>query len=298
MALVRRCVVLAALLAASHAAAAAEAPGLRIAITPVLVENRLDLNRRFVAYLGEKAGTRAALVQRRSYKQVSDLLERSEVDLAFTCGLAYVIDHERFGIELLATPQVDEGPVYHAYTIVSADSATRALDDLRGARFAFSDPLSNSGWLVPAHELARLGATPEDFFGRTMFTYSHAASVEAVAVKFVDGASVDSYVYDALRRSRPALVERTRIVGRSAPHPFPPVVVRPGLPAAMKDRVRAALLGMDRDPRGRDLLEAMGFVRFVAVDDRSFDGIREMRRVVSARSSGAGARAVAPAALR
>jgi phosphonate transport system substrate-binding protein len=291
-------ILVAALLVAVQSAAAADPASLRIAITPVLVENHLDLNRKLVAYLGEKAGMNATLVQRRSYKQVSDLLERSEVDVAFTCGLAYVIDHERLGVELLATPQVDEGPVYHAYTIVPADSPIRALDGLRGARFAFSDPLSNSGWLVPAHALARVGLTPEAFFGRTMFTYSHAASVEAVAVRFVDGASVDSYVYDALRKVRPGLVERTRIIARSSPHPFPPLVVRRGLPPEMKDRLRAVLLGMEHDARGRALLAEMGFVRFGLIDDRAFDGIRAMRRVVAEHYGDGRARPVAPAALR
>lgn len=300
MAHARLGMIVAALLApAAGARAAPPPPPLRVAITPVLVENHLDLNRQLVAYLGERLGRPAALVQRRSYERVSELLGRAEVDVAFTCGLAYVVDHERSRVELLVTPEVEEGPVYHSLTIVPADSPARSLEDLRGGRYAFSDPRSNSGWLVPAHALAVLGETPDTFFGRTIFTYSHAASVEAVAVRFVDGASVDSYVYDALRRSRPDLGARTRVIARSAPHPFPPVVVRAGLEAEWKERLRAVLLGMDRDPRGRELLARMGFVRFVGAEDRSFDGIREMRRAVSARQGGAPpARTVAPAALR
>jgi phosphonate transport system substrate-binding protein len=263
-------------------------PGvLRVAITPVLVENRLDLNRQLVEYLGRKLAVKAVLVQRRSYKQVSELLEHGEVDAAFTCGLPYVLDHERFGVELLAAPEVKEGPVYFSYVIVPADSPARSLQDLRGMRYAFSDPLSNSGWLVPARELARSGTTPEAFFSRTMFTYSHAASVEAVSVRFVDGASVDSYVYDALARSGSATVAATKVIARSGPHPFPPVVVRPGLSAELKGRLRAALLAMDHDPDGQAILAAMGFERFVAAEDRSFDGIRAMLRAVNVGYAGA-----------
>ncbi len=261
---------------------------LRIAITPVLVERQVGLNAEFIAYLGEKLRTEAVLVQRRSYRQVEDLLERSEVDVAFTCGLPYVVDHDRLGVELLASPALDEGPVYYSYVIVPADGPARSLEGLRGKRFAFTDPLSNSGWLVPAHELARGGDTAETFFGRTIFTYSHAASVEAVAERFVDGASVDSYVYEVLRRVRPALVEQTRIVARLGPHPFPPLVARRGLPPATKAAVRAVLLGMDRDPAGRELLSRMGFRRFVVPEDRSFDAIRAMSRAVSARYAAAG----------
>lgn len=287
----RRLGAIVALCATPLAVAAAPGPAtpLRIAITPVLVERQIGLNGEFIAYLGQRLGARATLVQRRSYRQVGELLERSEVDIAFTCGLPYVIDHDRLGVELLATPELDEGPVYRSYAIVPADATTRSLDDLRGKRFAFTDPLSNSGWLVPAHELARAGTTPEAFFGRTMFTYSHAASIEAVAVKFVDGASVDSYVYDVLLRTRPELVRKTRIVARSALHPFPPIIVRRGLPAETKHAIRAVLLGMDRDPRGRELLARMGFRRFIVPEDRSFDVIRDMYQVVGARYAAAGA---------
>ncbi|HEY6006209.1 MAG TPA: phosphate/phosphite/phosphonate ABC transporter substrate-binding protein [Anaeromyxobacter sp.] len=278
-------VVAAALLAPVAVAAAPSAPGaLRVGITAVLFEKHLELNRQFVAYVGEKLGMPATLVQRRTYKQMSDLLERAGLDVAFICGLPYVIDHERFGLELLAAPEVYDGPIYFSYVIVPADSPVQSFEELRGMRYAFSDPLSNSGWLVPAHDLARMGTTPEAFFKRTIFTYSHSASVEAVAVKFVDGASVDSYVYDYLARIRPALVARTRIVRRSAPHPITPVVVRAGLPPELKDRLRRTFLEMGEDPRGRALLTSLGFKRFVPIPDRSFDGIREMRRVVSERS--------------
>jgi len=266
--------------AVPHAAPVVAPRVLRVGITPVLVEKHLDINRQLVSYVGEKVGAKATLVQRGSYKQISDLLEHSEVDIAFICSLPYVIDHERFGLELLVSPEVYEGPIYYSYVIVPADSPVQSFEGLRGMRYAFSDPLSNSGWLVPAYELARMGTTAETFFKRTIFTYSHAASVEAVGVKFVDGASVDSYVYDSLAVSRPALIARTRIIGRSAPHPIPPVVVRSGLPPEVKARLRAVFLEMDRDPRGRVILASMGFKRFVATTDRSFDGIREMRRVV------------------
>jgi len=271
---------LASLAAAAPAAPAAvrSQPTLRVGITAVLVERHLDLNAQLVAYLGEKVGAAASLVQRRSYRQVSLLLERGEVDVAFTCGLPYVLDHEQFGLELLVSPEVAEGPVYRSYVIVAADSPWRSFEELRGSRYAFSDPLSNSGWLVPAHALARMGTTPEAFFKRAIFTYSHAASVEAVAVRFVDGASVDSYVYDALRASQPELVARTRVIARSAAYPIPPVVVRSGLAPEMKARLRSELLAMDRDPRGRALLAELGFRRFVPVEDESFDGIRGMAR--------------------
>jgi phosphonate transport system substrate-binding protein len=268
-----------------HGQAGTAPPGeLRVGVTPVLVEKHLDLNRQFVAYLGEKLGVPATLVQRGSYQEMSDLLEAGDLDVSFSCGLPYVIDHQRFGVELLAAPEVYDGPIYYSYVIVAADGPFQSFEALRGMRYAFSDPLSNSGWLVPAHQLARRGTTPEAFFGRTIFTYSHSESIEAVAVKFVDGASVDSYVYDYLAMARPSLVARTRVVERSGAHPIPPLVVRAGLPVALKARLRAALLEMDRDDRGRVILAGLRFKRFLPVSDAAFDGIRAMHEFVASRT--------------
>ncbi len=47
---------------------------LRIAITPVLVEHYLEVNREWIGYVGEKLGRQTRLVQWRSYKEISDLL--------------------------------------------------------------------------------------------------------------------------------------------------------------------------------------------------------------------------------
>jgi phosphonate transport system substrate-binding protein len=256
-------------------------PPLKIAITPVLVEHYLEVNRQLIAYVGEKLGRPTDLVQRRSYKEISDLLEKGEVDVAFVCGRPYVIDHDRFNLELLVAPLVYDEPIYYSYVIVPRDSPAQRFEDLRGTRYAFSDPLSNSGHLVPMYMLAQFGETPDRFFKRTIFTYSHSANVEAVAVKFVDGASVDSYVYDYLARTNPRLTEKTRIIARSPPHGITPVVIRPGLDPAEKARIRAVFLNMDRDPRGREILTQMMIRRFVSVPDRLFDSIRDMLRFVN-----------------
>ena len=67
---------------------------------------------------------------------------------------------------------------------------------------------------MPTYQLSLLGEAPVSFFSRYLFTYSHDTSIMAVADKLVDGAAVDSLVYDQLVAGKPELVSKTKIITR------------------------------------------------------------------------------------
>ncbi len=234
----------------------------------------------FLRYLGAQLDRPVELVQRKSYAEVNDLIRAGGIDLAFVCSEAYVQGQQDFGMELLAAPEVRGEALYRSYLIVPADSPVERLDQLQGKIFAFTDPDSNSGRLVPTYLLWQMGQTPEGFFRRVVYTYSHDNSIKAVADKLVDGASVDSLVYDYLLSQTPEFAEHTRVIWRSEPFGSPPVVVHPRLSMDLKERLRKILLGMDADPRGRTILEGLMIDRFVVPDQAAYESVREMLRKV------------------
>ena len=227
-------------------------------------------------YLEERLGRPVQLVDRDSYDQVSKLLEKGDLDAAFVCSGPYVEGHDRFGLELLAVPQMNGRTVYYSYIVVPKDSHVRDFTELRGKAFAFTDPKSNSGKLIPTYMLARHNETPERFFRKFIYTYGHDRSIKAVAEKMVDGAAVDSLIWDYMARTDSGLTERVRVVARSDPSGIPPLVVTRTLGNDMKGRLREALLSMHEDPKGKAILANMMIDRFVAGDDRNYDSIREM----------------------
>ncbi len=251
-----------------------------IGITGVLVEHNRTLNEEMMTYIGRQVGRRTEIIHRKSYQEMSDLLGRGQVDVAFVCGLPYVIDKEKFGEELLVSPVFQGKPLYQSYVIVPKDSPARSLEDLRGKLYAFSDPLSNSGKLVPTYRLAMIGETPESFFRRYIFTYSHSANVEAVAVKLVDGASVDSYIWEYLNLVHPDLTGRTKVIEKSPYYGMTPVVVRPGIDAELKQKLRHAFVQMHHDPVGAAILKKLLIDRFEEVSDSHYQSIREMREFI------------------
>ncbi|MBU0675286.1 MAG: phosphate/phosphite/phosphonate ABC transporter substrate-binding protein [Proteobacteria bacterium] len=236
--------------------------------------------RELLDYLAEKAGKSYQLVLRKKYQEVNDAVRDGEVDLALVCSGAYVQGHDQFGMELLVAPMVAGKTVYYSYLIVNKNSTIRDLEDLRGKTFAFTDPMSNSGRLSPVALLAEHGETPESFFTKTIFTYSHDKSIKAVAHGLVDGAAVDSLIWDYFNATNDELTKETRIIHTSDPYGIPPLVVPPGLDPALKARFREIFLAMHTDPAGLKILQTIRIERFVSVDDSLYTSIRAMEALL------------------
>jgi phosphonate transport system substrate-binding protein len=261
------------------AVAQAEVVPLRVAVAGVISpKGTLESYAPLLDYLGRELDRPVKLVQRRTYAEVNDLVERGEVDMAFVCTRAYIIGRRDFGMELLAAPQVNGETVYYSYLIVPADSPARSMADLRGKVFAFTDPLSNTGRLYPTYLVHQLGETPETFFRRTFFTYSHDDAIRAVAARLADGAGVDSLVYEFAVARDPELAAKTKIIHRSPPFGSPPAVVNPNLSPKLRAELQRLLLELDDHPEGRQILAALGVDRFVMVEDTAYDLVRQLER--------------------
>jgi phosphonate transport system substrate-binding protein len=242
--------------------------------------------REFLRYVQEKIGVKVVYVDREGYAEINEMLRNGQLEAAFVCSGPYVDGHEQFGLELLAAPQAYGAAVYYSYIIVPRGSPLTSFAQLRGKRFAFTDPLSNSGKLVPTYMLARMNETPETFFRETVFTKSHDQSIKAVAQGVVDAAAVDSLIWEYLNATNPEFTVQTRILLKSPPYAIPPVVVPRDLDPALKEQLRRTLLNADTDPKGQAILRQMRIDRFVEIPDGAYDSVREMQAWVARRPPG------------
>jgi phosphonate transport system substrate-binding protein len=232
---------------------------------------------KFLQYIGKKLNRHVEFVDRESYAEINDLLKTGDVDVAFVCGGPYVDGREDFGMELLAAPVAYGEAVYYSYIIVAKGSPVRSFLELRGKKFAFTDPMSNSGKLVPTYMLAMMNETPDTFFGSYIFSRTHDNAIRAVAQGIVDGAAVDSLVWEYLNRTDPELTSRTRIIEKSPPYGIPPVVVRPGLDPGLKQDLKNIFLNIHNDKKGKQILGKMMIDKFIPAKDGAYDSIREMK---------------------
>lgn len=223
--------------------------------------------------VGQRLGLAVEFVQRRTYAEVNELLLAGRLDAALVCTGGYLELRARAPgqIELVAVPVRDGKSTYESLIIVPASSGARAFGDLAGRKFAFTDELSFSGYAYATKLLRDMGQDPSRFFGGSSFTRSHDRSIRAVAQRIVDGAAVDSLVFEDLVRRDPALGKTIRVLHRSPSFGTMPVIASTRLPAETRARIRQVLLGLDRDSDAAAALRVVHIDRFVVPPPGLYD---------------------------
>ncbi|MBI5525649.1 MAG: PhnD/SsuA/transferrin family substrate-binding protein, partial [Deltaproteobacteria bacterium] len=231
-------------------------------------------------YISDSLGKPYRLIQRRTYREINDLLLAGEIDLAFVCSGTYAALPEDAPVELIAVPVVNDRAVYHSVIIVRDKTPYKTFSDLRGARFAFSDELSNTGHIYPRWLLAEAGEEPASFFSGTIFTGSHDRSILAVYRHLADGTAVHELVYRAIVVPGSPYWGKLRIIDTSPDFATPPVVAPVAVPADVRARMRNVLLGMGASEEGRARLKPLGFDGFAPAEPADYFPIREMLKTV------------------
>ncbi len=227
--------------------------------------------------IGENMGREVTFVQKKTYSEVNKMLKQRELDLAFVCSGPYVSGKKDFGMEIIAIPVCNGKKIYYSYFITSKKSGITSFDGLKGKTFAFTDPLSNSGFLVPSFFLAQRSETPESFFKKTIFTHSHDNSIHAVINGLADGAAVDSLIYEFIAVIDPKLIEKTVIIEKSSPYGIPPIVVNPSLDKDTKEGFRRFFLTIHETPEGKECLKKLHIDRFEEGNDADYESVRELQ---------------------
>jgi phosphonate transport system substrate-binding protein len=254
---------------------------LSVAIAPVVSPKKsLEMYAGLVEFLAKKTDRYPSFLQGPSYAAVNDLVRYRQCDMALICTYAYVRGEQEFGMEILAIPKIGGKTTYQSYIIVPESSSFTSLLDLRGLRFASSDFMSNSGWLYPVTWLFDHGEIYHRFFGKHEITGSHDYSILAVSQGYVDGAAVDSIIYERMTKEDPIILSRTKVIQQSQPFGMPPLVVHPEIDQALKDELYSVLVSMHLDEEGQKILAALNIDQFVAPSLEDYNDVRRAANIV------------------
>jgi phosphonate transport system substrate-binding protein len=252
---------------------------LKVAVAAMISPKETFIHyRQFLDYLAEQLDLETQLVQRKTYGEINALFKQGEIDVGLICSGPYATGNERYGFEAVATPQVRGSKFYQSYLIVNKSSPYHKLEDLRGRIFAFTDPESNTGRLVPVYWLQKKGEAADTFFKMSIYTYSHDNSILAVAKNLVDGAAIDGHIWEYYNKKNPVNTAKTRIIKKSELFGNPPVVVSERLLPQLKEQIRRELFSMHLNPEGKKILSELMIERFIAPKEKWYDPIRRMQQ--------------------
>jgi phosphonate transport system substrate-binding protein len=215
------------------------------------------------------------------YRGTIEALKFKKAEMGWLGPKAYVeATHENYAnVDAIAQVRNQNGSLgYRSCLIAHADSDVFTPEDLAGRTFAFNDPNSASGYLVPmTFFLNELRIDPKKHFTKLTFSGSHEASILSVANKKVDVASTNLPDMQQLVREGKIPRGALRVVWVSKLIPNDPVVVRKDLPPSLRAAIQQSLVSMkERHP---DVFAHGGAFfggGFVLADDAKYQIIRDM----------------------
>jgi phosphonate transport system substrate-binding protein len=232
-------------------------------------------------FISQKLNRPVHIIQRKTYAEINSLLSQNKIDLAFICSGAYVSAlEENLPIQILAIPIIDSKAYYYAYIIVNKDSKISEFSELKDKSFAYTDPLSNTGYLYGLSKIKELKQNPQNFFSKTIFTSGHDYSIQAVQRKIVDGATVNSLIYDYISKKYPERVTNIKIIYKSEPFGIPPIVIRNDLGLGLKRKLSKLFINLHLDPQGKEILKKLMIDRYSVPDSTDYSTIIQNSRNV------------------
>jgi phosphonate transport system substrate-binding protein len=203
----------------------------------------------------------------------------------------YLTDPEAVEVKLIKQ-NLDDSTGYYSIGFARKDTGITNMDEAKGKVFAFADPNSTSGFLVPGAELTAKYGKLEEYFAEVKMSGGHEQTIVGVAngdfdagVSWADGLGnwEDGYNSGAFRRAADAgLVDMNNIVEiwRSTLIPEGPMVVRKALPQDVKDKVTTLTANLWETNKECAYSVAAGDAKdFIPVEHSVYEGVLAARRL-------------------
>lgn len=251
----------------------------KVAVIPALTQGNTKAGlEKLRDHLARELGRPVELASYPDYNAVVEGMNAGKVDLAYYGPLTYVIANHQGGAQAIVTQSIKGEPFYYSYIIAHRDSPLNSIDDLvksaKTVRFAFGDPNSTSGSLIPGIELKhrKVYRGPKDSdFKEVVFTGAHDVTALSVQNRQVDAGAIDSAFFDLLKDQGKIDKDAFKVIWRSGKLFQYPWAVKKGTSPETAEKLRAAFLKVT----DRDVLNAFGGASaFVKAEDSDYEPIR------------------------
>lgn len=236
-------------------------------------------------YLEKELNMHVELGLPTSFIAVVEAFGSKKADVAILNTFGYVLANEKYGVSAklkLVNRGRDE---YYGQIIARANGPIKSVKDLNGKSFAFVDPASTSGYVLPALVLKNEKIKIKEH----VFSGTHDSVVMAVYQGKVDAGATfhappddDGTPKDArwiVRKQYPDIFDKIKILQLTGPIPNDPVSFRKDLPEGIKEKVVKALVKYIKTDEGKKVLYDLYHVTdFKVAEDKDYDTVRKYLR--------------------
>jgi phosphonate transport system substrate-binding protein len=225
-------------------------------------------------YLSEKTGTRITLKILPRYGNIIDNFKLAGMDGAFFGSFTYTLAHAKLGVEVVARPEaLDNTSTYHGLMFVRKDSGIKSFGDMKGKRFAFVDKATTAGYLLPLKYFHEHGVEWKNYLSEGYFTGTHEDAIYDVLNRKADIGAAKNTVFNRVAKADSRVMKELVILGKSPDVPENALALRKDIDAALRNRMKDALLGMHQDPAGKKVLEDFGAKRFIETTNNDYASV-------------------------
>ncbi|MGM0803521.1 MAG: phosphate/phosphite/phosphonate ABC transporter substrate-binding protein [Bacillota bacterium] len=228
--------------------------------------------------LSEKMDREVKITSYPDYNGVVEAMNYDKIDMAYFGPLTYVVAHEESGAKAIVTQLIKGEPFYYSYLITHKDSKYESFEDMasdvKNVRFAFGDPSSTSGSLIPSIKLKDEGiyrSESDSDFNNVRFTGSHDATALAVQNKQVDVGAIDSAIYDKLIEEGAIDGDQFKVIWKSEKLFQYPWAVSERTDEKTMKKLQQIFL----DIKDKEILDAFGATGFTKANNKDYESIRK-----------------------
>lgn len=215
------------------------------------------------------------------YTGIIEAFRSNKLDAAFLPPASYVMGKKEADIKVILKSQRSGKPFYYGAIIVRKDSNINTLQDLKGKRIAFGDPISTSSHVFPKMLLLKNGINPDNDFSNVLFSGTHDSVVLSVYNKKVDAGATFTDDKEGkngswVRYLKPEQSKEIKILAVTEPIPSDSICVSSKMTEENANKLANVILEYTSTKEGSDMMKKLyKFDGYLKANDADYESVRE-----------------------
>jgi len=251
-------------------------PSITIGLIPERnIFKQLDRYEPLADYLSRRIGGDIKLKVLTRYGNIIDNFVSAGLDGAFFGSFTYTLAHVKLGVEPIARPESFDGiSTYYGMIMVRKDGGIKTAQDMKGKIFAFVDRATTAGYLLPLAYFKENGIDDyQTFLRETYFAGTHEAAIYDLLNKKADICAAKDTVFARLAARDKRLSKELLLLARSPDVPENGLALRKNFDGTIKNELKKALISMDKDPEGIEVLKKFGVRKFIETTNDDYASV-------------------------